>query len=568
MKKIKFLAVVSATLFVANAFAACGGLKDAFEDDKNIDKTKVQIYVGTYDGGYGQEYIKAWAKEFEELYKDEQFTLPNGETRTGVEIVPGVSSDYGAQITTTISNSNDEIIFGEAFDYYTLAKSGSILPITDMVEATSEFDNKTIASKMTSDQQAFYRVDGEYYGLPNYEAQYGLYYDRDLFEEKGYFFGKDGNLIAQKYQAAKDSGNLSVGPDGVPGNDDDGFPATIDQFFVMCDKMVGDGVIPVTYAGKLQFYYSQFLVSLWANFSGYDNMMVNFDYDGTANDIVSEIKADGSVVTKSETITPQTGYLMQKQAGKYYALQFTEKLLDGTKAYTTDVFDQAIGHIDNQDIFLKSRFPSGTAGANTKPIAMLIDSSWWYNEASETMSLMASTVSPACAANVRRIGLMPLPNATEGGKKATLFAANYPSVVVNKKTAEWKRPIVKKFLQFALSDEMLSLYSLTTNSAYSLKYELTETDEAKASYFLKSIMDAHNSADIVYPQSTSKIYRVSASPIAGSSELAWNTLINDNRRSSPSNTIGEQGVSAKTYFNGLSKYWDSETWTRRFSSGF
>ena len=568
MKKTKILAVMSAMLIVANAFTACGGLRDAFEDDQDIDETKVQIYVGTYDGGYGQEYIKAWAKEFEELYKDEKFTLPNGEIRTGVEIVPGVSSDYGAQITTTIANSNDEIIFGEAFDYYTLARSGSVLPITDMVEATSDFDNKTIESKMTADQQAFYRVDGEYYGLPNYEAQYGLYYDRDLFELKGYFFGKDGNLIAQKYQAAKDSGNLSAGPDGEPGNDDDGFPATIDQFFVMCDKMVSDGVIPVTYAGKLQFYYSQFLVSLWANFSGYDNMMVNYSYNGTVSDIVSEIKSDGTVVTKSETVTPESGYLMQKQAGKYYALQFTERLLDGTKEYTTDVFDQAIGHIDNQDIFLKSRFPSGTASTNTKPVAMIIESSWWYNEAAETMSLMASTVSPACAANVRRIGLMPLPNATEGGQKATLFASNHPSVVINSKTESWKLPIVKKFLQFALSDEMLSLYSLTTNSAYSLKYELTDSDEAKASYFLKSLMDAHNSADIVYPQSTSKMYRVSASPLGGAGEMAWNTLIDGDRRTVPSSTIGQQGVSAKDYFNGLSAYWDSETWTRRFSNGF
>lgn len=567
MKKTKIVAVMAALLFMTNTFAACG-MSSVFEDERNVDKTKVQIYVGTYDGGYGQEYVKVWAKEFEELYKDEKFTLPNGETRTGVEIVPGVSSDYGAQITTTISNSNDEIIFGEAFDYYTLARSGNILPITDMVTATSEFDNKTIESKMTTDQQAFYRVDGEYYGLPNYEAQYGLYYDRDLFEEKGYFFGKDGNMIAQKYQAAKDSGNLSAGPDGVFGNDDDGLPATIDQFFVMCDKMVTDGVIPVTYAGRYQFYYSQFLLSLWANFSGYDNMMVNYSYNGTVNDIVSEIKADGTVVTKSETITPQTGYLMQKQAGKYYALQFTEKLLDGTKAYTTDVYNPEIDHISNQDNFLKSRFPSGAASANTKPIAMIIESSWWYNEASKTMSLMASTVSPSCAANVRRIGLMPLPNATEGGKKTTLFASNYPSVVINAKTEEWKLPIVKKFLQFALSDEMLSTYSITTNSAYSLKYELTDEHEANASYFLKSLMAAHNSADIVYPQSTSKMYRVSASPIAGAGEVVWFSLINGTRRTVPSSTIGQLGVSAKDYFNGLSGYWDSETWVRKFSNGF
>lgn len=564
----RFAVSATAMVMAASVLIGCGGcIGGVFPDDgeSNISSDKVQIYVGSFDGGYGQEFIRVWGAEFERLNADREFTLPNGEKRVGVEVIPNVSSDYGAQVTSTIAASNDEIIFAEAFDYNAIRNSGLVVDITDVMEAVSPYDGKTIVSKMTADQIKFYAEDGKYYGLPQYESHYNLYYDVDLFEQNGYYFAKDGNLIKTNYKLAAEQKSISNGPDGLPDTYDDGLPSTMDQFFVLCDKMVQDNVIPVTYAGSLQFYYNQFLMSVWANCSGYDNMYLNYTYDGTATDIVTSINADGSVNTTSLDITPKNGYMLQKQAGKYYALKFTERLFDGTKSYLSDKCnDKAISHIDNQDAFLKSRFSSG--GGTTKPIAMTIDGAWWYNEASETMKLMAQTVSPDCAANVRRIGVMPLFNTAANGQRNVLFACNYPTTIVNAKTESWKLPLVKEFLQFAMSDWGLSKFTATVNCPFALKYELTEEDKANASYFVKAAMQYHNSSDVIYPQATSKLYKYSAVPLAGSSALSFYGLVDKIVCSVPSVTIGQKGKSALEYFNGLANYWTKEYWETKYGN--
>lgn len=577
MKRCKLLCLIFATCFGALSLGGC--MSDLFEEgNNNIDATKVQIYVGTYDGGYGQEYLQVWKKEFEELHKDDEYVTPSGETKVGVEVVPNLSSDYGAQLETMIGSAQDDIIFGEAFDYYALAQSGQIAAIDDLVTETSPFDGKSIESKMTTDQINFYKVDGHYYGLPNYEAVYGLYYDVDLFELNGYYFNKNGQLITNAYQAELAAGNLSYGPDGKTGIDpetgidysiDDGLPANLDQFFTLADKMVEDQVWVMTYADSLQFYYNQFLTSLTANFMGRSEMMLNQYYTGTSYTLVESIDPDGTVHLQEGgvPITPATGYLLQKQAGRYYALEFTEKILDSTKLYAYMPFTGSKNHVDAQDAFLKSRYPDQTS-TNTKPIAMLLDSSWWYNEASGTMATMAQTVSPQCAANRRRIGYMPLPNETEGGKQNTLFAANTPSVVIKSSVEDWRMPIVKEFLQFALSDEMLSKYSITTNAVYSLKYTLTDEDEENATYFLKSLMAMHENSEIVYPISTSAIYRVGAGFTSGSARTGFFSLVDGVQKTYPSNALGQDGISAIDYFNGLSAYWTAEAWERTYGTAF
>lgn len=567
-KGTKLIVSVTAMVMSASVLTACGGGIGGLFPDNNgpsISSDKVQIYVGSFDGGYGQEFIRAWGAEFEKLNADREFTLPNGEKKVGVEVIPNVSSDYGAQVTSTIASSNDEIIFAEAFDYNAMRNSGLAVDITDIMKAVSPYDGKTIASKMTADQIKFYAEDGKFYGLPQYESHYNLYYDVDLFEQNGYFFAKDGNLIKTNYKLAEEQKNLSDGPDGLSDTYDDGLPATMDQFFVLCDKMVTDNVIPVTYAGSLQFYYNQFLMSVWANCSGYNNMYLNYTYDGMATDIVTSISADGSVNTTSLKITPENGYMLQKQAGKYYALKFTERLFDGTKNYLSDKCnDNAVTHIDNQDAFLKSRFSSG--GGTTKPIAMTIDGAWWYNEAAETMKLMAQTVSPDCAANVRRIGVMPLFNAAPNGQRNVLFACNYPTTIVNAKTESWKLPLVKEFLQFAMSDWGLSKFTVTVNCPFALKYSLTEEDEKNASYLVKAAMQYHNSSEVIYPQATSKLYKYSAVPLAGSSNLSFYSLVDQVVSTSPSISIGQKGKSALQYFNGLADYWTKEYWGTKYGN--
>ena len=53
--------------------AACDGRTGGKNSAEKIDATKTQLYVGTYDGAYGDEWLYAVKTRFEEKYKDVSF---------------------------------------------------------------------------------------------------------------------------------------------------------------------------------------------------------------------------------------------------------------------------------------------------------------------------------------------------------------------------------------------------------------------------------------------------------------------------------------------------------------
>ena len=72
MKTKRLLAVLMCCL-IACTMVACGG----GTGDDPIDPTKTQLYISNYDGGFGDEWLRALADRFEELHKDDR--LEEGE---------------------------------------------------------------------------------------------------------------------------------------------------------------------------------------------------------------------------------------------------------------------------------------------------------------------------------------------------------------------------------------------------------------------------------------------------------------------------------------------------------
>ena len=67
MKKL-LMSVMAAAILAACLFPAAAGCN---KGDRLIDKTKTQLYVSNYDGGFGTQWLRDAAKDFEQLYKDE-----------------------------------------------------------------------------------------------------------------------------------------------------------------------------------------------------------------------------------------------------------------------------------------------------------------------------------------------------------------------------------------------------------------------------------------------------------------------------------------------------------------
>lgn len=130
-------------------------------------------------------------------------------------------------------------------------------------------------------------------------------------------------------------------------------------------------------------------------------------------------------------ITDANGYELQRQAGKYEAINFIKRIIADKRNY-----DEAtcMGDIDQKTT---ERRYILSAAPDQKDRAMLIDGSWWQSEARNMFDDMATDLNDDkyLAAN-RRYGMLPLPkaNASKVGEESTLAFNTATLIMINKKT--------------------------------------------------------------------------------------------------------------------------------------
>ncbi|MBQ4268733.1 MAG: hypothetical protein IJB97_03675, partial [Clostridia bacterium] len=251
MKKTnKVLASVLAALLAGTTLTACGSNRVPGGEEVVIDENKSQVYVSNYNGGYGDNWLRVLAADFEATYAGKSFETD----KMGVQVIID-NHKSPATVIPAMPNSRNMVYFGNT-RYYDEAVQGLFADITDIV---TEGGENSIASRMSAAQQAYYTaVGGKYYVLPFSESTYGFTYDIDLFEDKQLFFAKDGAPTetgwtgTYKYTA---TGAKSTGPDGEYNTYDDGLPATWEDMFVLFDRMVKRGVTPLTWTGGYYTFY-------------------------------------------------------------------------------------------------------------------------------------------------------------------------------------------------------------------------------------------------------------------------------------------------------------------------
>lgn len=94
---------------------------------------------------------------------------------------------------------------------------------------------------MTPAVKGYYDINGAVYSLPWYQASYQMIYDVALFSEKRLFVDDKGNW--------SDGSVKSLGQDGKANTFDDGLPVTQSDFFKLLDRMVEQGILPLTFFG-------------------------------------------------------------------------------------------------------------------------------------------------------------------------------------------------------------------------------------------------------------------------------------------------------------------------------
>lgn len=492
MKKSKKMLALFLVISTLLATVGCGA-----KTVENIEKDKTQLYVGVAATGIGDEWLKDAIDRFEKAYADVSFE----EGKTGVQVIIAENNKttmLGPDLINVIDTTETEVFFTEAVFYYEWVNKNKMYDITEAAtEKLTEFgEDKSIVDKMDEDLRNSLTVDGKIYALPFWMGSYGITYNATLFDENGWYYAEDG-----KFTNA--SGKLSAGPDGKTGTYDDGMPATYDEFYVLLDEINRDNVTPLQWAGASPDYFSWFLGSLFADYEGYEDLMINYNFDGTT-EVVKEGSINvetGEYETEEIKITKENAYELARQEGLLVALQFAQKILRGM-SYYYDANTALSGAFKQQDAQLE--FVRNATSASNKPVAMILEGSWWENEATTAFEATYGTGATKFDSEFE-YKYMPLPKANkEAVGTENLWVSPLESYgFLNPNIKEEKVELATTFLQFCHTDESLNAFTSITGIFKPYNYEF---DESKLTPYSKSVAEALDNSRVVYPKSNNDLY--------------------------------------------------------------
>lgn len=560
MKILKSLAAIGIGVTLMAGMTGCN------DETVTINEKQTQLYVYSYNGGVGNAWLDGTIAGFEQLYKDTSFE----EGKTGVQVIADKSQKInGRAMVNTISSSTYDVIFNEYVNYNEWVSKGLLLDISDIVGETG-MDGKTIESKIHPDKKTVLTMHGgKFYALPHYEAFSGVIYDKDLFDSEKLYFADDksyGEFIL------KITDKKSKGPDGVYGTEDDGFPATMVEFFALCDYMDEKGIIPFVWAGEQRAYTTFLLNSLSATWAGADEAKLNYSFGVGAAEgkdiakIVKSISADGNtVVSENVKITENNGYNMFHTEAKYRAMQFLFKIFNNDKYYYRDsIWSATATNRVAQETFIFSSLEN-------EPIAMLIDGSWWEIESTESTRLAIQAY--GSRAENRNYGWLPLPGYYDysdmgysllGGetynydsyKRATASEVigkrqvftDYINAYCAINAITSKPELAKLFVRYCYSDEGLLQFTKSTGMRKGVEYTVTDDVLSSVSKFSRNLLKLRAEGDIVYTMSTSNVF-INNEAALSSHEHIWNS----GNYVYPIDAFKNGKTNAADYFNNMAK---------------
>ncbi len=544
MKKLNRVLVSALALTIVGGcmLGGCGmgGAPGGGATSEKVDEGKSQLYVDNYAGGFGSNWLNSVKARFEADYAETSFESG----KKGVQVMINHNKNQGETYINQVDTKQEEVYFPGNIYYHTWVKSGKMLDITDVVSEVNAEEGESILNKMSDKAKAYYSVDGKYYAIPHHNSVPGLVYDVQLFEDESLYFAKDGAPSEAGYAGTvkyTGTGAKSAGPDGKYDTEDDGLPATYDEFFTLCDYMIKPqkGITPFIWIGANKVQYTNMLLTaLMTDYEGVEQTELAHTYAGTATNLVKEVKADGTVVMDEATeINDENGYKVYHNAGRYYALSFLERILDNPK-YMDTVCTSSTPLTETHEAYIYS-----VESSERNRIAFMSEGNWWENETTGSFKKMADNLGEDYAKNNRKFAFMPLPKATKDkvGEEMTYAVSEVTLGFIKASIKPEKVNLAKTFLKYCYTDEALNDYTAKVGLPAALDYEIDETVYNSLSYYGKQQCNMKDE-NLVKPYSTNSIYNIN------NAQLRLEATF-----SAKDDAITEllKGTSAATHFNNL-----------------
>lgn len=552
-KLFRVISAICAAVTLTASFAAC------VSNSQNGDKTTV--YVWNYDGGVGHAWLDAVAARFEAANAETEYET--GKKGVKIEIYNDKDSDWGS----VLPSSPYSVFFLEGVQYNSYQSQNKFLDITDIVTEEIAGEGRSIEDKLNENTKASLGAGGKYYVLPHYQSLNGVSYNKTFFDDKNLYFAKNesdyksSNPSSPFYGFIKNADcEKTCGPDGVPGNEDDGLPSSLEEFNRLLNAIIELTAKPFVWYGGGASYQTSFVNALWASLEGYEGAMANFilDSDGKETEIITEFGADGKPSkTEKVVITEDNYYMVYSQASRYYALETAQKIFTDGRYYHKNSLTDTNSHTDIQGLFLESIYED-------TPIAMIFEGSYWQNEAKDSGE-WDRVLRAHPEAKDLEIRFMPLPVQVSGsvkegeGRAPTVVDAlnSYAFINANvrSKHGEGVEKAAKDFLKFCYTEESLKEFTLKSSVTKNVDYDLG-ADEGNLSYFAKSAYKIYKEGKVVTAISpkTAAIKNPSVFTLHPGGEF-WKTTAAPGYNNPW--TGFRNSVSAKDYFLGMAK---SKSW--------
>ncbi|MBQ3505980.1 MAG: hypothetical protein IJA89_04315 [Clostridia bacterium] len=543
MKHKKTLALLLAGMLGATTLVGCGhNVSD--ESDLPVDpETTTVIRVTNNDGGFGTKWLRAAAKRFEEAYAEESFA----DGKTGVYV--DVEGTREERISSMATDAYHIYFTEQPPEPRDMAQGGTVFNINDVLTEKSDTRDgvaMSIEDKIPEENRSALKGrDGNYYALPHFELLVGLSYDQDLFEKRNLYFADESETAVVPFTDSFGSANFVAnksakkhcGNDGVYGTDDDGLPTSLQDMLILCAKMKQLGIAPFTYTGMYYTYSTTLELALWASLAGYDEMRINYTFDGDMV-VVDYDHPDGAFTseplfqgeglehikkprTKTIKITEATGYKIYDSAARYYATAFLEAI-DTLEWFSQDSNTSTVSHTDAQGKFIYSDLFGAT------PSGMLIEGCYWWNESEEKANNLSDYKADAESegkSSERNIAWMSLPTSVNGTKpvEGTVHAQTFLEIGASyafmngniKKDDTETINACKKFLQFLYSDAELEAFTKSTGTNRALieypVYDSTFADMDNFQQSFQNVAKRSPNAKVVYAVANNATYLASPS---------------------------------------------------------
>ena len=596
----KFLSLILC-ITIALFAVACKPGDDGDASGVTADgKVVISIPIG-WGGGGGQAGTEAIAKKFSE---DPEFGGKARGNYTGAVVkitegaVPKTASGLSSTAFDILGFSHGAPLISEL--------AGGCINLSDpygdgsydLFAQKYKNETKTLNDKISSNYREYFQVDGSYYGAPATEMYCGISLYTELWEREQlyiaaskvdgdssfdtskwagyhsfhsdkfgvtiYFSDYDGEGgLCYGYESGDNSECLrngqfsdspyatrSVGPDGIPGNRDDGQPSTVLEFLAICEYL-NSGAIKndprpgqgrgnakqsyydaVAYSGANKTGYDAlFMDAFFASLAGEDyNTVLTLDSEGKEIEVVTGFTNDNlfpgvddikKPTTTKVAITPDCGYYASWMVDKYYTDAVMEVLIKGTGNGSYFYYGTGKGstHTGTQYDFIIGNYNNNM---QQEACAYMIDGSYMYAEARANNKLLDVELMFDSATDIR-IEYASLPvnfsepvvydevTETSNGDMPSLVVIGKAFQVISKRVAQDpdKLAYCLDWLLYSRGDVNMAEHFMYNSTPFVLADNIPEIIENNPTsglsthqyygYFNKQLLDLHAQSRIYRP---------------------------------------------------------------------